>query len=338
MKAIYLRDTYNYPRQNVTPGENPFLPISKGVYPVLGYTKDENDKSKPWRISITNVNNVIDKKYTLVMNDEEFEIIESYIPGQEYEPLADLTDRIEKRFKVMKIITEGLVTGTIRSMVMSGAAGIGKSFELEKRLRQAEFDHEIDKFTVIKGKLSAVALFIKLYEHCDPGQILILDDCDSPFEDEVAMNLLKSALDTGDRREVTWGTLSKKLEEMGIPNQFQFEGGVVFITNKDFDAMIAKGNRLTPHFKALTSRAVYLNLGVHTPREIMVRINQIIKTTNIMKEHNIDEDTSYEIMDWLEKNYTRCRDLSIRSILKLASFAKTDPENWKLVADVTELR
>lgn len=249
-----------------------------------------------------------------------------------------LDARIQKKFDIMEKLTEFLVKGTVRSTIISGAAGIGKSYNLEKRLNRAIDRGEIGQFTILKGKISAIALFAQLFEHRNAGDILVLDDIDVIFQDETSLNLLKGALDTGDTRHLVWLTASTWLEEQGVDQAFDFNGACVFITNMDFDRMIDRGSLLAPHFKALLSRSIYLDLGIHTNQEILVRIKQVINNTAMLDVHGIDNVQKALMMEWMELNYTNLRELSLRTILKLASFMKGDPQGWQDIAEATMVR
>ena len=65
--------------------------------------------------------------------------------------------RIAKQFSVMAKLTEMMVKGAVRALIISGAAGIGKSYNLETRLDKAINNDEISQFSILKGKISAIA-------------------------------------------------------------------------------------------------------------------------------------------------------------------------------------
>lgn len=250
----------------------------------------------------------------------------------------ELSVRIARRFDIMSKLTEFVIKGDLRSLIISGAAGIGKSYNLEKRLNQAYEREEINAFTILKGKISAISLFQQLFLHKNKGDILVLDDIDVIFQDEVSLNLLKGALDTGDVRRLSWLTASQWLEEQGVDQSFEFEGACVFITNLDFDRLMERGSNLAPHFKALISRSIYLDLGIHTNKEILTRIKQVVNGTSMLDIHGIDNTQKGMMMDWMEDNYENLRELSLRSILKLAAFMKGDPNGWMDIAEATMVR
>lgn len=247
------------------------------------------------------------------------------------EDIITLDAKIKRRFSVMDIMSAGVISGNVRSLIISGAPGIGKTFTFERDLSQAEEEGTIGTFTHIKGKLTPLYLFKTLFENCNKGDVLLLDDADDVFYDETSMNILKGALDSSEERWITYGSATRWLEDNGIPSTFKFEGSVVFITNYNFDKMIASNSKLAPHFSALISRSSYLDLAIHDKLEIMVRVQQIATETDVLSRLGIDEKTADKMVKWCWDNYTVLRELSIRTLLKIADYAKLG--DWEMLAN-----
>ncbi len=250
---------------------------------------------------------------------------------------ATLGGIISKRFKIMNIMAEGVVSGEIRALIVSGAPGIGKTYSLEERLASAEMNGEINRFTHLKGKTTPLALFATLYQHKDAGDVLLIDDCDTVFSDEISLNLLKGALDTG-KRNLAWKSASTWLADNGIEDEFEFEGTIVFITNLNFSKRIEKGSSDAVHLQALISRSNYLDLMVHSNREILIRVKQIIEGTNIIAKQGLTPQQGEELTEWLVENRDKMLEISIRSVLKIAAYIKADPIEWQDMASVMMLR
>ena len=130
--------------------------------------------------------------------------------------------------------------------------------------------------------------------------------------------------------------LTGVLEEEGIPRDFEFKGAVVFITNTDFESEIQKDSKMSPHYRALMSRCLYVDLRIHTKREILVRIAQVVFSKEFLRENGVTKAQAQEMMRWLTEHLGMIRVLSIRTVLQLASMVKTD-EDWKDMAEVTML-
>ncbi|MDD3263415.1 MAG: ATP-binding protein [Candidatus Nanoarchaeia archaeon] len=248
---------------------------------------------------------------------------------------SEMIERISSRFNVMNIMTDGIIYNSIKSLIISAAPGVGKTYGVETKLEKAHEDGIIQKYTFIKGQCSPIGLYMSLWEHKDEGNVLVFDDADSVFYDDVALNILKAALDSGLKRVISWNTVSKALEEADIPNRFEFNGTVVFISNLNFDKMISKGNKLAPHLSALVSRSIYLDLGVHEAEEILIRINHVIMNTDMIDNLNLEPEQISEMVDWINDNATKLRSLSLRTVLQVANFIKTSSSGWKEIAKVT---
>ena len=186
-------------------------------------------------------------------------------------------ERIANRFAILDEMAEAVATSKVRAMIVSGPPGIGKSYGVEKALEKQNMFTDIAgdkrKFEMVKGAMSAIGLYKKLYEFKEPGCVCCFDDCDAILYDDLALNLLKAALDTTLKRMLHWNTESRTLQAEGMPNHFEFNGGVIFITNVKFDNV--KSKKLQDHLAALQSRCHYLDLTIDSMRDRMLRIRQI---------------------------------------------------------------
>lgn len=251
---------------------------------------------------------------------------------------AERIARIGERFTVMYRLTQGSISGAVRSLIVSGAPGTGKSHTVEHLLSQAA-DRDVIKYETVKGAISAVNLYKLLYRYSKSDQIVLLDDADSIFDDEDAMNIMKAALDTTAVRKISWLSESNTLKAEDIPTQFVYEGAMIFITNKDFQGIVDHGkSKMAPHFAALMSRSIYLDLKLHTTADLIAWISHLVTKNHILVQRGLDRAQETEAVEWLAKNVSEVRELSIRTLLKIADFMKTDPTNWERFAKVTLLR
>jgi len=110
-------------------------------------------------------------------------------------------ERIAARFSILDEMAEAVSTSKVRAMIVSGPPGIGKSYGVERALEKQNMFEDISgsdrKFEIVKGAMSAIGLYKKLYEHSAMGHVVCFDDCDAILYDDLALNLLKAALDTG---------------------------------------------------------------------------------------------------------------------------------------------
>lgn len=252
----------------------------------------------------------------------------------------EVYERLKERYSAMKLCVKAAGEGKSRSVIVSGPAGVGKSYGVHEVLdSMAESDPNIS-FNFVSGYTRPLGLYKLLYENRLPGQVLVLDDIDSCFGDEIALNILKKACDMSKSRRISWLSQIQLTDEDGdeIPKTFDYEGTIIFITNIDFDAQVASGNKLAPHFQALISRSLYVDLAIKSNREYLIRIKQVVRDNAMLSEEGFTEAEQETILSYIEKNATMLRELSLRMVSKLASIYRIDPNNWEKLASVSCLR
>lgn len=245
--------------------------------------------------------------------------------------------RIRERFEILDEMTKAATTGNIRAMIVSGPPGVGKSFGVEKIIDQATLFDQLAgrrlKAEVVKGAATPIGLYQTLYKYSDPNCVVVFDDCDSILLDDVFLNLLKGALDSGKKRKISWLAESSTLRREGIPDQFEFKGSAIFITNLKFDKM--KSQKLRDHLDALQSRCHYLDLTLDTMRDKILRIRQIAKDGSLFEDMGLDAPAENEVICFMEDNRDRLREMSLRMAIKVAQLRKSFPNNWTNMARTT---
>jgi len=254
----------------------------------------------------------------------------------------EIMTRLGKRFEILEDMTRAVKKGDVRAMIVTGPPGVGKSFGVEKVLSRHDVfadvanDGKLKKYEVVKGAMSAIGLYKKLYEFSDRKCILVFDDCDSILLEDLSLNILKAALDSSKKRTIHWNTDSRLLRSEGVPNSFEFKGGAIFISNIKFDHV--KSKKLKDHLEALESRCHYLDLTIDTVREKMLRIRQVVRDCGMLDDYGFEDAAKAEVVDFIEANKTKMRELSLRMVLKVADLRKSMPANWQAVAEVTCMR
>jgi hypothetical protein len=248
---------------------------------------------------------------------------------------AEIEAKLADRFEILETMTDAAISGDARAVIVSGPAGLGKSYTVEKALNA--WDPNAINHRVVKGYIKATGLFKLLYAHRAAGQVLVFDDADEVFLDDTAINLLKAACDTSDRRVISYMTEYNMIDEDSaerLPKSFEFEGTIIFITNYDFDAMIERGSKLAPHLQALVSRAHYIDMAMKTKRDYLIRIRQVIRH-GLLRNINLSEEAQLDVVDFIEDNQERLRELSLRMALKIGAIRRKGAANWQKVARVT---
>jgi len=311
--------------QITTTGKNSFVKVkNNGVFPNMPETI---------RVNVTGT-----QDYEFVTQGESMlELVSTQPVAKPVETEEEAMSRIRNRFEILHEMTKAATAGDIRAMIVSGPPGVGKSFGVEQEVEKAcLFDKIAGKklrAEVVKGSATPIGLYQTLYKYSDANCVLVFDDCDSILVDDVALNLLKGALDSGKKRKISWLSESSTLRREGIPDSFEFKGSVIFITNLKFDQM--KSQKLRDHLDALQSRCHYLDLTLDTMRDKILRIKQIAKDGVLFQDYEFEECVQDDIIDFMNTNQNRLREMSLRMALKIADLVKSFPLKWKMMAETT---
>jgi hypothetical protein len=282
--------------------------------------------------------NMLDKKPSNAMH---LSLEQAAVQKNLTESDDEIKTRLRERFDILDEMTRAVKKGDVRAMIVTGPPGVGKSFGVETVLAKHDVfatvaqNEKLKKYEVVKGAMSAIGLYKKLYEFQDKKSILVFDDCDSVLLDDLSLNILKAALDSGKKRMIHWNTDSRLLRSEGVPNSFEFKGGAIFITNIKFENV--KSKKLKDHLEALESRCHYLDLTIDTEREKVLRIKQIVED-GMLDEYEFKPWDVDEILDFIDNNKKKLRELSLRMVLKLADLKKSFPDRWTRVAEVSCMR
>ena len=282
------------------------------------------------------------------MSDFEFvsgaptEVVATTAVSAPVETDEQAIERIRTRFAILDEMAAATTKGGIRAMIVSGPPGVGKSFGVEQQLEKAAMFDKIAgkplKFEIVKGAMTALGLYATLFKHSDKNHVLVFDDCDSVLMDDLALNILKAALDSGKRRRIYWNSDSSMLRREGIPDSFDFNGSCIFITNIKFDHL--KSKKLQDHLEALQSRCHFLDLTIDTERDKMLRIKQVHNDTDggLFRDYYFEGDEGEQVLQFMWDTKGKLRELSMRMALKIADLVKISPNNWKNLAENTVMK
>jgi len=280
----------------------------------------------------------VDKGTTILEFDLEAIRAREQAVAQETD--EEITLRLKERFNILDDMTKAIKRGDVRAMIVSGPPGVGKSHGVEAVLQKdGLFDmlgERPPKYEVVKGAMSALGLYAKLYAFAAENHVVVFDDCDQILLDELSLNILKGALDSSERRFIAWNTDSRLLRGEGIPDRFEFKGSAIFITNIKFEHV--KSKKLREHLNALESRCHYIDLQMDTTREKILRIKQIVSEGMLDRYEWEDPAVKAEIVQFVEDHKDKLRELSLRMVLKLADLRKAFPSNWQAMARTTCMR
>jgi hypothetical protein len=217
---------------------------------------------------------------------------------------------INQRFEFLQDLTSMVVCGVTPSLIVTGEGGLGKTHTVNSTIQNANM--EPSEYTSFKGYSTARGLYNTLYDH--NGKLIIFDDCDSVLEDKVAVNILKSALDSYETRQITWMAKMNRNDE--YPQQFNFTGRIIFISNKDRSKIDG----------AILSRSLVVDLTM-SPEEKIERMGFIIN--DILPE--FDLASKIEALEFLDENKDKTS-LNIRSLIMISKIRQTFPDTWRNLA------
>jgi hypothetical protein len=306
-----------------------------------GFVTVKNDGKFPQvqianvKIKVNNINDITWGTEKPVMANANLELAPVVTETDE-----EAMDRIKTRFNILDDMAKATIAGDIRAMIVSGPPGVGKSYGVEQQMEKASLFDQLTnsrtRYEVVKGAMTALGLYAVLYKYSDSKNVLVFDDCDSVFQDDLALNILKAALDSGKSRRICWNSDSSLLSREGIPNSFEFKGSCIFITNLKFENI--KSKKLQDHLEALQSRCHFLNLTIDSDRDKMLRIKQVDRDCEggLFRDYDFNEGQGQEIFDFMEENAHKLREISMRMALKIADLFKvTGVNNWKVLAEST---
>ena len=306
-----------------------------------GFVTVKNDGKFPQvqianvKIKVNNINDITWGTEKPIMADANVELAPVVTETDE-----EAMDRIKTRFNILDDMAKATIAGDIRAMIVSGPPGVGKSYGVEQQMEKASLFDQLTnsrtRYEVVKGAMTALGLYAVLYKYSDAKNVLVFDDCDSVFQDDLALNILKAALDSGKSRRICWNSDSSLLNREGIPNSFEFKGSAIFITNLKFENI--KSKKLQDHLEALQSRCHFLDLTIDNERDKMLRIKQVDRDVEggLFREYKFENNEGQQIFDFMEENASKLREISMRMALKIADLFKvTGVNNWKVLAEST---
>ena len=283
-----------------------------------------------------NVNSIEDINFGVDGGTDFGDIVEPKVTAS-VETDEEVMARIGERFDILDQMTKATIAGDVRAMIVVGPPGVGKSYGVEKQLEHSGLFDKLSgrrvKYEVIKGAMTPIGLYCTLYKHSDRNNVLVFDDCDSVFQDDVSLNILKAALDSGKKRRIYWNSDSAMLRREGVPDMFDFKGACIFITNLQFQNL--KSKKLQDHLEALQSRCHFLDLTLNTMRDRFLRIKQIYKKGELFQDYDFTQEQGDQVIEFMEQNQGRLREMSLRMALKIADLTKVSADNWKALASTT---
>lgn len=235
---------------------------------------------------------------------------------------------INQRFGFTADMVTMLAKGQQPSVVVTGPGGLGKSHTVVEALVKAGLEDLTflenfqvgdrlppKAFRVVKGFATPKGLYRELYQARDG--VIVFDDCDSVLKNDDAVNLLKGALDSYDRRIISW---KADMQDDNLPNSFEFRGGVVFISNLPAQSLD----------QAIITRSLAVDLTMTTEQKVE-RMRYLLTLATFMP--SFTAANKRDAMDLIEKVKDKAKELSLRTLIQATKIRASGLPNWKDLAE-----
>lgn len=227
---------------------------------------------------------------------------------------------INKRFSYLEAFVRMVIKRTRVSLIITGEGGLGKTYTVKEQIALAglkEFDPETGEgqYKYVKGFSTARGLYKLLFEHRD--RLIIFDDCDEVLEDKIAKNILKGALDSYDKRVISWIT---NKENPDVPNEFEFTGAIIFVSN-------INKNRMD---QALQTRSTCVDVSM-TVEDKLTRMEVIVRSGKFKTSVTLEE--KLVALEIIKEFAMQCKALSMRTLIEVIDYKTSGEENWEELAE-----
>jgi hypothetical protein len=229
---------------------------------------------------------------------------------KETKTVATTNFTINQKFNFLDSLTTMVVNNTTPSLIVTGEGGLGKTHSVTSTIQDNSLEDK--DYLFIKGYSTARGLYNTLYDN--NGKLIIFDDCDSVLDDRVAINILKSALDSYETRTISWSARMNKADV--YPQSFNFTGRIIFISNKDKAKIDG----------AILSRSLTVDLSM-TPDEKIQRMEYILP--NILPDYELA--VKKDALKFLSDN-KESDNLNLRTLIMVSKIRSSYEDTWEDLA------
>lgn len=219
----------------------------------------------------------------------------------------------------------GVANGWSNGLVISGPPGVGKTHTVNNFLRSfqglthvsdVQTEQDLDKSSATykkwfetsrtegigplfrKSRYAPWSLVRDLWRNRSEGQIIVIDDNDLALQDLNFVGIIMSATEQEAMRQVHY--TAKKLVELeceGVPDMFDYEGGIIILTNYNMRNVPKAGEqgykKYHERWAALASRSA----GSY------VDMNMDDRTLLVFLEHRIRSTKQLTNSEWFRKKF-----------------------------------
>lgn len=233
-------------------------------------------------------------------------------------------NEVDRSMRAVKEIAAQIADGRRNSAIVSGPAGIGKTWAFEEAFR-------VNKIKLRTPRVSSPQALIEALSE-RPNGTFLFDECDTMLRDVAMLNILKVATDSKlGPRVLEWKT---RREESTIP-PFEFTGKIVFLLNTDLNKA-AKG-RFGPHISALMDRCEpFVMTFDHFA--IWEYTCYLACAERMLMREQISRDITNQALRFFTETMWRRNSVSPRALTLIARSMKRSPTMWPVILEPTLLR
>jgi hypothetical protein len=239
----------------------------------------------------------------------------------------DFTSLNERYIGVEDYIKGMVKGGLIRSLIVNGPPGVGKTHSVKAYL---DIHIGSENYKLMNGHCTLLSLYAKLYDFRDSGKVVVLDDVDSVFSKTDGLNILKAAMDTTNQRVIHWESPTHLLTTMEVPKSFEYNGSVILISNIGFGGV---ANKLAAHLNALKDRSYYSHIGHADVESSFKQICYMVIEKDIFTTLGVPQEHHMMLLEYIDENKKRFTTLSLRTVVKLSTIFTMNSKDWKRMAN-----
>ena len=221
-----------------------------------------------------------------------------------------------------------VLRGTHKNAILQGPPGLGKSFVVAQALI-AQGLTEGEDYKIVKGHITPLQLFTLLYLYRRKGQVLVLDDCDDVFQNEMGLSFVKAATDP-DNRRVSYESSRQPIIAGSVVTDFVYNGTLIICSNITMNT--GRQGRRAQHMAAIYSRTTNWPMGWHTRERKFAQVfNMVVHHDYLARDTRtaLTADLKLDLLKFLLQNLDEINTLDLRLPQKIAAEINADPADWQ---------
>lgn len=210
---------------------------------------------------------------------------------------------IIKKYKELKEYFEMFKKQNCDLLIVMSKAGYGKTSILKEVMGKEDY-------VFINTHSTPLRTYLGLYEKKDMP--VVFDDLDAVFHSSIMTSLLKSLADTSGIKELHYNSTSSLLGS--APETFKTTSNVCLLVNEF--------NVHDETLKPLIDRGFFIEF-CPSKEELLKKIKEISESQSIT-------DSEKCVYEFMEQNYLKIDNLSLRTYIKALQLFRDNPKNWKV--------